>query len=70
MTILKSFPLVAFPAHAVLLNFGKEYTKRLIKRGHSPESFLPIETERVNVRKRQILGGLENQYMVIPRPRN
>lgn len=43
---MNSSAFVAYPVHAVLLNFSKIYKMWLIESRHSTVVFLPVETEK------------------------
>lgn len=55
--------------HVVLLNFSEDYEKKMINYGHSLVPSLQDEAEKRDGRKEANIGGLENQYMLITRPR-
>lgn len=57
MTILKSYALVVYPVHVVLLNFVKDYKTWQIQSGHSLVKFLSVETGKSQGMKDAGSGG-------------
>lgn len=61
--------LVGDPVYVVLLNFSKQYKNWMIKSRCGIEVLLPVEIEKSEIRREADIGGLQNQYMVNPRPK-
>lgn len=67
-TTVEIFALVTYPFHVVLLNFSEGCMKRLTQSRHALVAFLLVESAWSDEMRESDVGGVENQYMVLPCP--